>query len=178
MTDTPLPRRVAGFDCDPPPWSKSAPDHRALIDNHEFLADCSRYLEGVYSREQVKKRWRNIDDATWDLLGADNALINAIENMRIQRIRNGSCKRERAQQHIIKAPDVLDNIMMDSRTNPKHKVDAIKALDALADNGPQAAAEQDRVIVTINLGGGDVLRFDASAKPTPGNDTKVIEHNS
>jgi hypothetical protein len=82
------------------------------------------------------------------------------------------------QQHIVKGPDILNDIMSDAKASPKHKVDAIKTLDALAANGPQAAAEQDRVIVTINLGGGDVLRFDKSIRPTPGDDTKVIEHDS
>ena len=67
--------------------------------------------------------------------------------------------------------------MSDAKASPKHKVDAIKTLDALAANGPQAAAEQDRVIVTINLGG-DVLRFDHAVKPRPPNDAKVIEHDS
>src|SRR5262249_14864175 len=83
MTDPPLPRRyqgTPGFDVsEPPPWHKPTPNHRALIDNHEFLADCSRYLEGLYTRQQVKKRWRNIDDATWDRLGDDNELVDAIE---------------------------------------------------------------------------------------------------
>jgi len=67
MTDTrpPLP----GFLIDDPPASD-----RSLIDNHEFLTDCARYSEGLYTRAQVKRRWRNIDDATWDLLGADNEL--------------------------------------------------------------------------------------------------------
>ena len=168
---------LPGFNLgEPLPPTKPAWQH-SLIDHHEFLTDCARYIEGLYSREQVKRRWRNIDDATWDLLGGDNELVDAISAESLRRVRDGSAKREKAQQLIVKGPEILDGIMSDTKASPKHKVDAIKTLDALAANGPGAAPEQDRVVIRIDLtaGGGDVLRFDGSVKPTPG-DAKVIEH--
>jgi len=162
---------VPGFNVDNLPTpSNPAPDH-SLIDNHEFLTDCARYLEGLYTRAQVKKRWRNIDDATWDLLGADNELVDAIELERTRRIRDGSAKREKAQQLVVKGPAVLDGIMSDTKASPKHRIDAAKALDQFAGNTPDAAEQPDRIIIKIDMGS-DVR----AAGSTPGpNDVLVFE---
>jgi hypothetical protein len=48
--------------------------------------------------------------------------------------------------------------MTDPKANAKHRIDASKVLDDLADNGPQSSPEQDRVVIRIDLtkGGGDV----------------------
>jgi hypothetical protein len=149
----------------------------ALLDNLEFISDLCRFSEGIFSEAAVRKKYR-FDEATWASLGEDDELVRAIEEEKTRRIRSGTAKREKAQQHVVRAPDVLEKILTDEKASPKHRIDAAKALDDLADNGPQAAAEQDRVVVTINLGGGDVLRFDASAKPIPPGDAKLIEHES
>src|SRR5215472_13289229 len=94
----PMANSIPGFILEPDepaPPSKPAPDPRALINSHEFLVDCARYMEGLYTRTQVKKRWRNIDDATWDRLGGDNELVDAIELEQTRRIRSGEAKREK-----------------------------------------------------------------------------------
>src|SRR5262249_43263262 len=171
-----LPRRytgVPGFNVDDLPTpSKPAPD-RSLIDNHEFLADCARYLEGVYTRAQVKKRWRNIDDATWDLLGDDNELVDSIELERTRRIRSGEAKKEKAQLAVIKAPGVLEEILLNSLKLAKHRIDSAKALDHFAGNTPEAK-QQERVIVTIRLGKDEPpLVIDAAVKT---NDPNIIDH--
>ena len=112
----------------------------ALINNHELIEDLARYQEGLWTQQQVKKRWREvIDEKTWNELGSDDELVRAIEARRVQRVRSGAFKRELAQKHIIKAPDILEKIMSDDSANARHRVDSIKALDALADPGPQTA---------------------------------------
>ena len=88
-------------------------------------------------------------------------LIESIEAEKVRRIRNGSTKRERAQQLVVQAPDVLGGIMLDASASPKHRIDSAKALDAFAANGPEAAPASDRFQITINLGS-DVLHFDKS----------------
>ena len=150
----------------------SAPLPQSLLENYEFVADCARYAENLISEAAVRKKY-GFSEKTWENLGKDDALVERIEEEKLQRIRNGSAKREKAQQLIVKGPDVLDSIIMDAKANARHKVDAIKTLDALAANGPQAAQEEDRVIVTINLGS-DVLRFDKAVKPTPA-DTNTLD---
>ena len=131
-----------------------------LEDDLEFVADCCRYAENILSEEAVKKKYR-FDYATWEKLGSNDALVEAIEAEKIRRIRNGSAKRERAQQLVVQAPDVLGGIMLDANASPKHRIDSAKALDAFAANGPEAAPASDRFQITINLGS-DVLHFDKS----------------
>jgi hypothetical protein len=137
----------------------------SLINNHELLEDLARYQEGLYTQQQVKKRWREvIDEKTWNELGSDDALVEAIEARRVQRIRSGAFKRERAQQHITKAPDILEKIMSDDDANERHRIDAAKVLDSLADPGPQSTPPADRFIITIDLTADAKLR---SAEPDP-----------
>src|SRR5262249_27007297 len=143
---------------------------QSLIDNLEFITDLARYAEGLFTEQQVKKK-HHFDDATWARLGEDEALIEKIEAEKIRRRRSGTAKRERAQQHIVKAPDILEKIMSDEGANARHRIDSVKALDSLADNGPQATPAADRFIITINLGEDAKLR---STKPDP-NDVIVID---
>ena len=131
-----------------------------LEDDLEFVADCCRYAENILSEAAVKKKYR-FDDSTWEKLGSNDALIEAIEAEKIRRIRNGSTKREKAQQLVVQAPEVLGGIMLDASASPKHRIDSAKALDAFAANGPETTPASDRFQITINLGS-DVLHFDKS----------------
>ena len=147
-----------------------------LKDNHEFVSDCCRYNEGVLSEAAVRKKW-HFDAATWELLGSDDELVRAIEEAKIHRVRSGAAKRERAQQHIIRGVDVLSKIMDDPQANARSRVDSIKALDTLADQGPRhAAAEQGRFIIKIDLSAdtkakglesdpADILIYEAAVRP-------------
>jgi hypothetical protein len=144
----------------------------SLTSNHELIEDLARYQEGLYTQQQVKKKWREaIDEKTWNELGSDNELVQAIEARRVQRVRSGAFKRERAQQHVTRAPDALAAIMDDSNANHRHVVDAIKTLDHLADPGPRTASDADRFIVHIDLTADAKLK---STEPDP-NDIIVID---
>ena len=121
-----------------------------LLTDTEFVADLARYSEKLLTEQFIRRKYNLTDDA-WEQLGNDDALVDAIEAEKTRRIRNGSAKREKAQQHIVKAPDVLEKIMNDDTQNSRHRVDAVKALDALADNGPRAAQQDDRIIIRIDL---------------------------
>jgi len=173
----------------PSSLSKPAPD-RSLVNNLELIQDLARYGEGLFTRAQVKKKWRElIPNEMWDVLGDDDKLVDAIEAEKIRRVRDGSFKRERAQQHITKAPDVLDNIMMDTRVSPKHRVDAVKTLDSLTAN-PAEAEQQGMFVIRIDLGAdiraqggtpgpGDVIEFEAPIpRPTTIDGTLTSEQLS
>jgi len=149
----------------------SVPDLAAqLLTDTEFVSDLARYSEKLLTEQFIRRKYNLTDDA-WEHLGEDDALVEAIEAEKMRRVRNGSAKREKAQQHIVKAPDILNTIMSDESANARHRVDSIKALDALADNGPRAAPAADRFIIHIDLSADAKLR---SAKPDP-NDIITID---
>ena len=132
----------------------------SLEDNHEFISDFARYSEGILDEKFLRRKYR-FDNATWEQLGNNDALVERIENEKLRRVRDGSSKRERAQKLVAQAPGVLGDIMLDGNASPKHRIDASKTLDAFAANGPEATAAADRFIITINLGS-DVERYNKS----------------
>ena len=136
-----------------------------LEDDLEFISDLARYAEGLFSEQDVKKK-HHLSADTWEHLGSNEVLIEKIEAEKVRRIRSGNAKRERAQQLVVQAPNVLGDIMLDTSASPKHRIDSAKALDAFAANGPEAAPASDRFQITINLGS-DVLHFDKSIAPDP-----------
>jgi hypothetical protein len=136
----------------------------ALLEDRDFIVDFCRFSEGILDEKFLRRKYR-FDESVWESLGSDEVLIRAIEDEKIRRIRDGSSKREKAQQHVVKAPDVLSGIMLDDKASPKHRIDASKVLDGFAANGAQGAPAADRFIIQINLGG-DVEYFNKSGTVT------------
>ena len=65
---------------------------------------------------------------------------------------------------MIRAPDVLSNILLDSTASARHRIDSAKTLNDFAANGPAGAPASGTFFeITINLGS------DVEGKP-------VIEH--
>src|SRR5262249_3123976 len=121
-------------------------------------------------------------------IGEDDLMVEMVEAEQVRRIRNGAAKREKAQNFVTSAPDVLNGIMSDPKANARHRIDSAKALDDLAGFAPQRpAAETDRVIIHIDMGAdlrakglesnpADVLHIDAAVRPSPNpNDTQIID---
>jgi len=147
----------------------------SLIDNQEFLADCARYAEGLYSKADVKKKYR-FDDTIWASLAENDELVRAIEAEKLKRVRNGAAKREKAQQLVIAGPDILSSIASDKSASPRHRVDAIKTLDGMSDTGPQTTPAAERFIIQINLGEDYKLKFDKSRAPVANDkDVEIID---
>src|SRR6516164_6879015 len=144
---------IPGFNIGTPDVATPSPPERApsnlaqlCRENDELIADLARFSENLVSEAAIRRKYKDLlDNKAWTTLGQDDLLIEMIEAEKVRRIRNGSAKREKAQQHIVRGPDVLAAIMDDPRANHRHKVDAIKTLDALADNGPKAAAGEEKV---------------------------------
>jgi len=148
----------------------------SLIDNQEFLADCARYAEGLYSKADVKKKYR-FDDTIWASLAENDELVRAIEAEKLKRVRNGAAKREKAQQLVIAGPDILSSIASDKSASPRHRVDAIKTLDGMSGTGPQTTPTADRFIIQINLGEDYKLKFDKSIAPVANDkDVEIIDN--
>jgi hypothetical protein len=156
--------------------SNIVPFPKNLIDDRDFVVAMARYAEGLISEKQVKKKYR-FSDEVWNRLGENDELIEAIEEERLRRQRDGSTKREKAQQHVVKAPDILNTIMSDPAASPKHRIDSAKTLDQFAANGPTGAPATDRFQITIVLsadGGNadtDVIHFDKSIAINPNDDS-------
>jgi hypothetical protein len=128
-----------------------------------------RYAEGTITENYIRKKCR-LSEAVWQRLGEDDSLIEKIEDEKLKRCRDGSSKREKAQQLVVKAVDVLGGIALDDKASPKHRIDASKTLDAFAANAPQttpATAAAERFCIVINMGGDEVLKFDKLITPRP-----------
>ena len=147
---------------------------KSLIDNLELITDCCRYSEGLLPEAAVRKKYR-FDEATWKRLGEDDALIEAIELEKIRRVRSGAAKREKAQSLIVQAVDILGQIALDDNANARHRIDATKALDTLADPGPTHTPDSSESFsIVINLGNDEKIRIDKGIKPVA---PKTIEHD-
>src|SRR5262245_19954778 len=139
----------------------------ALSQDLEFITDCARFAEGNFSEAAMRRKY-HLEEEAWTALGKDERLIEQVELEKTARIRSVATKREKAQQLIIKGPEILDGIATNPKASDKHKIDAVKALDALADPGSQASRDDsERVIVSINLGADAKLTFNKSVKPDP-----------
>jgi hypothetical protein len=137
----------------------------ALVEDHEFVVDLARFRENLLTESAIRKKYRVAADV-WEKLADDDALIRKVEEESARRIRDGSCKREKAQQLVVKAPDVLSGILLDSTANARHRIDSAKTLNDFANTGGEAAAAATRFSIVINLGS-DTLKFDKSRKPDP-----------
>jgi|SRR5262249_19090529 len=146
-----------------------------LTDDDEFILDFARLSEGIYDEKFLRTKYHFVDDKTWELLGQDESLIEKIMILRASRVRSGQAKRELAQKHILRGPNVLAGIMDDPTANARHRVDAIARLDQLADPGPTHTPDSgERFTITINLGADEKIRIDkAIGKIDPNNGTIV-----
>jgi hypothetical protein len=155
----------------------SVPDLAAqLLADTQFVEDMARYAEGNLSEKFVRRKYTSLTDDVWEQLGNDDSLVSAIEFERERRVRNGSAKRERAQKHIVKGPDILEKIMSDETANARHRIDSIKALDSIAEPAPGIAQQADRFSIVIDLGEDHKLTIDKPYKPGPlDDDGKMIE---
>ena len=149
---------------------------QTLRENDELVADLARYAESILTESQVRRKYK-FDEQVWEQIGTDDLMCEMIEAERIRRIRNGAAKREKAQLHVVAAPDVLSGILKDPKANARHRIDASKALDDLAGFSPQRpAAETDKVIIHIDMGAdvrakglasnpADVVHIEAAVRP-------------
>jgi hypothetical protein len=143
-----------------------------LLEDQSFIEDLARFADGVLTEKQVRQKWHFFEEAQWVALAQSDELVEKIELEKTRRIHSGATKRELAQLHVTKGPAILDGIMTDQKQSARHRIDAIKTLDQLADNGPQSAPEADRFIIRIDLtaGGGEVVEFNKTLKPDPRDD--------
>jgi hypothetical protein len=144
-------------------------DIKSLIKNDEFVSDFVRFSAGLLDEKFLRRKYHVFSQNDWEQLGQSDELVEAIETARLRKQRDGSLKRELAQKYVLSGPSVLNEIM-ESAANERHKIDAVKALDALAGGESQAAPAEDRFVIQINLGADKIL-IDKPRRPT-------IEHDN
>ena len=138
---------------------------------HALIVDLCRFAEGILDEKAVKKKYR-LAESVWKELGENDALVEKIEAETRRRIQDGSCKRERAQVLITKAPAILDGIMCDPGASARHRVDAIKTLDSFAAPGAQETPASNRFVISIilNADGSDHVEHYNKATQVDAND--------
>jgi hypothetical protein len=119
-----------------------------------------------------------LSDEDWERAGSDDALVRAIQDERIRRVRNGLHAKEKAQKVFIKAPDVLDEILSDKNASPRHRIESSRELRAIAAVGPETVSSAERFVININLGAGEVIRFSKPIAPGIDDDGNVIEQKA
>src|SRR5215472_11299777 len=126
-----------------------------LANNRELIADLSRFSEGVLTEQQIRRKWRHLDNNVWE--APDDALVDAVEAERVRRVRSGRAAREKAQNLAVQAPDILGTIMTNDGNSPRHRIEAAKELRIVADNGSEVApaANVEKFLIQINLGNGE-----------------------
>jgi hypothetical protein len=149
---------------------------QSVRENSDLLEDLCRFSENLLSEKFIRQKYHTIlDTDDWERLGSDDSLVQLIESRKLERIRNGSLKKEKAAAHLVRGPDALAAIMDNPGSNARHVVDAVKTLDALATLESRFAEQQNVVVVKIDLGAdvrargevpgpGDVLEFTAPVR--------------
>lgn len=144
--------------------AQTVPMKKAPLEDDELIADFARYSEKVLTREEIVAKHR-LEQDDLERLGADAEFVRLVMLKAIQRARDGSTKRELAQLHVRAAPAVANEIMMNANASPKHRIDAGKALDALATGGGENAPAAGEIFqITINLGA-DTETYTKPIKP-------------
>ena len=137
----------------------------AHLENDELVESLARYADGTLSMAAVKSR-HDLTDADWTALGEDDKFVKRVEDRKLQRIRGGQTKRERAQIEVADAGPILGRLMRSPDTNARHVIDSCKVLNDLAQpTGGEAAAAGTRFEIRIDLSAGgepQVLHFNKS----------------
>jgi hypothetical protein len=135
----------------------------------QFVTDCCRAGEGMITDRELAEKYE-LSPADWQSITKDVALGRAIRAERGRRVHNGTAAREAAVKHFVKAPGILDQIMTDAYSNPRHKIEAIRELrqTAIGDNTDRPT-ESDRFVIRIDLtaGGGGVETYSKAIKVDP-----------
>jgi hypothetical protein len=134
---------------------------------HEFVVDCVRAAEGLITDKELAEIYE-ISPVDWGNIAKDTALAWAIRAERDRRVLNGTAAREAASRHFVKAPTILDKIMTDEQANARHRIEAIRELrqTAIPEN-QNAPSQNDRFIITINLGADCVEHYNKSIAINP-----------
>lgn len=117
-----------------------------------FVLDCARNVEGQLPDDEIKKKYE-LSDADWQHLAINTPLLRAVRAEHERRVLNGEAAREAAQRHLVKAPAVLNGILVNDQLSPRHRIEAARELRQAAASGPEVSAEpKEKIVISIDLG--------------------------
>ena len=90
-----------------------------------FVVDATRAGEGLITDKELQEKYE-LSPADWQNITKDMALGRAVRAERERRMLDGTAARESAARYFVKGPTILDQIITDSKSNPRHKIDAIR----------------------------------------------------
>jgi hypothetical protein len=130
--------------------------HTIAIDSdiaHAFATDAVRFIEGLLTEEQLRKKYQ-LDDAGWKGLADNEPLQLLVGRLKEERVREGTAGREKAAHRWISAIDVVDAIVQDPTASAKHRLDGARELRQAATNSDAntPANDRDRISIRINFG--------------------------
>ena len=141
-----------------------------------FVVDCCRHTEGLLSDSEIKSKWA-LSGEDWAGLGANTPLLGAVRAERERRVLSGAAAREAALRYFAQAPTVLSDILTDEQVSPRHRIEAARELRQVAGDRPDGASGADeKIVIKINLGGGEKLVFEkeiAPCEPAPSDDGEL-----
>jgi hypothetical protein len=132
-----------------------------------FTTDCVRFVEGIFTEEQLRKKY-DLDDTGWRQLASHDALQRAVGATKERRIRSGQAAQEKAAHLFVSCPDVLGGIVNDTGAPARSRIEAIRELRQVAAVGPGASApadDREKFVIRINFGTQKVHR-EIELKPT------------
>jgi hypothetical protein len=132
---------------------------------HNLIVDICRAAEKLVSDDEVREKY-GLSVEVWRSSVKNQELVKAVRAEKERRVLNGVAAREAAARSFVKAPAILDEIMTNDLSNPKHKIEAIRELRQTAiGESIEGPPESERFIITINLGEGHVEHFDKPIAP-------------
>jgi hypothetical protein len=118
-----------------------------------YVTDCARNWEKILPNSVICEKW-DLSIESWQAMGQNKQLVQAVRAEHERRIRNGTCAQETAAREFASAPTTLGAILRDPDANARHKIEAHRELRATANGtgSEGATGDTDRYVITINLG--------------------------
>jgi len=126
-----------------------------------FISDCARNKERLVSDSRICEQY-GITPAAFAEIGANPAVRLAVSAEHDRRLLNGDAAREAAAKLFADAPHVLGQILNSESASPRHRIEAARELRTTANTGGERTGDTaERVVVHINLGGGNQTIIDS-----------------
>jgi hypothetical protein len=92
-----------------------------------FITDLARHTEGSFTEMELQQKW-GLNSVAWEGLADNAAVIHAARAERKRRSLSGEAGAELARHYYVRAPGVLNAIMLDEQMPARHRIEAAKEL--------------------------------------------------